>query len=45
MALNSIPLPHRLFLAGHVAFNLAYDPNIRRISVDNAATQFSLVDL
>ena len=45
MALNSIPLPHRSFSAGRVAFNLAYDPNIRRISVDDAATQFGLVDL
>ena len=26
-ALNSIPLPHRSFSVGPVAFNLAYDPN------------------
>ena len=44
-ALNSIPLPHHSFLVGHVAFNLSYNPHIRCISVDDAAKQFSLVDL
>ncbi|KIM57296.1 hypothetical protein SCLCIDRAFT_28909 [Scleroderma citrinum Foug A] len=44
-ALNSIPLPHHSFSVGCVVFNLSYDPHIRRISVDDAAKQFSLVDL
>ena len=45
LALNSIPLPHRLFSVGHVVFNLSYNPHIRHISVDDAAKQFGLVDL
>ena len=44
-ALNSVPLPHRSFSVGCVAFNLAYDPHIRHISVDDAAERFGLIDL
>ncbi|KAI6003153.1 hypothetical protein EDD15DRAFT_2385610 [Pisolithus albus] len=42
---DTIPLPCRSFSVGPVAFNLAYSPNIRRISVDQAAEEFSLPDL
>ncbi|KAI5985287.1 hypothetical protein EDD15DRAFT_2176081 [Pisolithus albus] len=42
---DTIPLPRRSFSVGPVAFNLAYSPNIRRISVDQAAEEFSLPDL
>ena len=45
LALNSIPLPHHLFLVGRVVFNLSYNPHIHHISVNDAAKQFSLVDL
>ena len=42
---NTIPFPHRTFSVDCVAFNLAYDPSIRRITVDKAAEQFGLPDL
>lgn len=42
---TNIPLPRRTFSVGRVAFNLAYDPSIRRISVDDAAELFQLPDL
>jgi len=42
---DTVPLPRRTFSASCIAFNLTYDPHIRRISVDNAAKQFGLSDL
>jgi len=43
--LDTVPLPLRAFSLGCIAFNLAYDPHIRHISVDQAAEQFGLPDL
>jgi len=40
-----IPLPRRAFSVNCVAFNLAYDPSIHRISIDEVAEQFGLPDL
>lgn len=40
-----LPLPPRTFSVGRVAINMAYDPSIRRISVDDAATLFRIPDL
>jgi len=42
---DTIPLPRRAFSLNCVAFNLAYDPSIRRITIDEAAEQFGLPDL
>jgi len=42
---DTVPLPRHTFSAGCIAFNLAYDPHIHCISVDNAAKQFCLSDL
>jgi len=42
---DTVPLPLRAFSLGCIAFNLAYDPHICRISVDQAAEQFGLPDL
>ena len=42
---DTVPLPLRAFSLGCIAFNLAYDPHIRCISVDQAAEQFGLLDL
>ena len=42
---NTIPFPCHTFSVDCVVFNLAYDPSIRCITVDEAAEQFSLPDL
>jgi len=42
---DTVPLPLRSFSLSCIAFNLAYDPHICRISVDQAAEQFGLPDL
>ena len=42
---DTIPLPRRSFSVGGVAINLAYDPNIRRLSIDDTAKLFGLSDL
>jgi len=42
---DTIPLPRCAFSLNCVAFNLAYDPSIRRITIDEAAEQFGLPDL
>ena len=43
--LDTIPLPRHAFSLNYVAFNLAYDPSIHRITIDEAAEQFGLPDL
>jgi len=40
-----IPLPCHAFSVNCVAFNLAYDPSIHHISIDEVAEQFGLPDL
>ena len=42
---DTIPFPHCTFSVNCVAFNLAYNPSIHRITVDKAAEQFGLPDL
>ncbi|KAH7917703.1 hypothetical protein BV22DRAFT_1135188 [Leucogyrophana mollusca] len=42
---GSVPLPLRTFVVDATAFHLAYDPSIRRISIDELSTKFGLVDL
>ncbi|KAI5996688.1 hypothetical protein EDD15DRAFT_2387099 [Pisolithus albus] len=42
---DTISLPRRAFSVGCIAFNLAYNPNICRISVDETAAKFGLPDL
>ncbi|KAG1758540.1 hypothetical protein EDD22DRAFT_956778 [Suillus occidentalis] len=43
--LGLVPLPLRSFVVKHTALHLAYDPSIRKITVDEAATKFALLDL
>lgn len=43
--IGSVPLPLRSFVVGRTAFHLAYDPSIRRITVDDVAVKFGLPDL
>lgn len=43
--LGSVPLPLRSFVVKHTALHLAYDPSIRKITVDEAACKFALPDL
>lgn len=42
---GTVPLPLRTFRVRATAIHLAYDPAIRRISVDEAAQKFGLLDL
>ncbi|KAG2153067.1 uncharacterized protein EDB93DRAFT_1239862 [Suillus bovinus] len=42
---GSIPLPLCSFVVGRTAFHIAYDPSIRKISIDEVAVKFSLPDL
>jgi hypothetical protein len=42
---GSVPLPLRSFVVKHTALHLAYDPSIRKMTVDEAATKFALPDL
>jgi len=42
---NTIPLPLCTFSISCVAINLAYDPHIHHISIDDAAKRFGLPDL
>ena len=43
--MGSVPLPLRLFVVGRTAFHLAYEPSIRRITIDDVAVKFGLPDL
>ncbi|KAG2737634.1 hypothetical protein P692DRAFT_20883352 [Suillus brevipes Sb2] len=43
--LGSVPLPLCSFVIKHTALHLAYDPSIRKITVDEAANKFALPDL
>ncbi|KAG2119808.1 uncharacterized protein F5147DRAFT_795944 [Suillus discolor] len=42
---GSIPVPLRSFVVGCTALHILYDPSIRSIKVDEAATMFNLPDL
>ena len=45
LAPDTIPLPRCTLSVGSVAINLAYDPHIRRMSIDDAARQFQVFQI
>ncbi|KAG1800626.1 hypothetical protein EV424DRAFT_1545652 [Suillus variegatus] len=43
--IGTVPMPLHSFVVERTGFHFAYDPSIRKISVDDAAIKFDLADL